>query len=405
MSTNFSQTITLGLLAFCTALGCTTPNTESFQITAENQVTIQANWFDTNLDKLSKFDVEYHPFETSDQSLIGYIDDFKLDDDRIFVLDKHVAKSLLIFNQSGDFISKIERSGHGPNEVDNFNCFTLNRKRKEIIVSDLGLRKLLVFNYQGELIREVTNPHWFSRMEWLREDTYLYYLTHYNVSEKSSQYENKGPLIIIADEKGKVSNERFFIEDKPSMYTIVESFSLSHNSDDILFTKALDPSIYAIGEDDGVVKKVNIDLGKYAFPDTYLDLPVKNFRDYTARNNYSQVFEVASTKEHYALTFENPVKMPGLKVLIQAIWPKNFSQSATYYLPTNLPDKRGVMLPQIKEAHGEYFFGLFDAEEILQANENSNDKIFSSFSNEKLVELKETDNPVLVKIRINEEAL
>ncbi|MGE0929271.1 6-bladed beta-propeller [Peijinzhouia sedimentorum] len=92
--------------------------------------------------------------ETTNEALIGRIDKIIVHDDQIFVLDIRVAKSIFIFNTSGEFQGKINNIGDGPGQF--FLPFDMgfNVETNRIEIMDVRLRKILSFNTKGGFIEE-----------------------------------------------------------------------------------------------------------------------------------------------------------------------------------------------------------------------------------------------------------
>ena len=94
-------------------------------------------------------DYEYIPLETSDVALVGQIKNIAFDKDRIFIQDE-IIEGLHIFNGQGNFLHKMEPSGKGPEEFTEITSFTLDKKKKHIILSTPG--KIMTFDYQGNFV-------------------------------------------------------------------------------------------------------------------------------------------------------------------------------------------------------------------------------------------------------------
>ena len=69
------------------------------------------------------------PLETSENCLIGRIDELKVFDDTLYVLDRNIAKALFVFDNKGRFIRKIGRLGKGPGEYIIPRSFTIDNKK------------------------------------------------------------------------------------------------------------------------------------------------------------------------------------------------------------------------------------------------------------------------------------
>lgn len=362
-------------------------------------ISIDASWLEAPKDFQGMYEVEYIPLETNDEALIGSIDDVKVIDGLFFLLDKSVAKALFIYNEDGSFINKIVAIGQGPDEVNRINDFTINRERKELLISDLGKRRIFIYDFDGTLLRVERNELWFTSVEWLPGDSYLYYFSHYSVDENRGEF---GPLVVVGDINGKVEAEYFKIDNRQSNLTVVENFNLSNNGNEILFSKKFDENLYSVNNQGELVSKVKVDFGALGIAKDYREFKVKDYRIFENKNPFAQVRSAYSTDSSYTISYTNPVKMNGLQIYMQAVISKNTTEGYLY-LPTNNPDSDGVMLPSIKASDRNYFYGLYDADEFVSANNENDEVITKNHRDKRLLTIEESDNPILVKIRVKDE--
>jgi hypothetical protein len=83
--------------------------------------------------------------EAGKDCLIGSVDELQIFDGCIYILDKHIAKSLFVFDMEGRFIRKIGSLGRGPGEFIHVDDFTIDTGNRFIFLSDQGNR---VHQYQ-----------------------------------------------------------------------------------------------------------------------------------------------------------------------------------------------------------------------------------------------------------------
>ncbi|TKG94742.1 6-bladed beta-propeller [Puteibacter caeruleilacunae] len=83
------------------------------------------------------------PLSTSNNCLVGRIEKMVIQDGKIYLQDKQ-QKSIITFNENGDFIHKLNKHGAGPDEYRNILDFDVNPQTNNIEILDL--RKLLVYN-------------------------------------------------------------------------------------------------------------------------------------------------------------------------------------------------------------------------------------------------------------------
>lgn len=95
-------------------------------------------------------EVNYTPLETTKESMIGEINKLVVTDNRFYILDKILAKTLFVFDKTGSFIFKLKVTGKGPGEVLELRDFCIYKNQLLL----LDYRKVLFFDLDGNFIRE-----------------------------------------------------------------------------------------------------------------------------------------------------------------------------------------------------------------------------------------------------------
>jgi len=88
--------------------------------------------------------------ETTKESLLGSIDKLMVYNEHIYILNKRQSKGVFQFDMEGNFIRKFGEEGKGPGEYKSPNSFVINKKEKQLIISDQSGRYLLVYNLNGK---------------------------------------------------------------------------------------------------------------------------------------------------------------------------------------------------------------------------------------------------------------
>lgn len=74
----------------------------------------------------------YIPLKTNDSVLIGSIDKIEFYKDRIYVLDKRIARSFFIFDENGNLVQEYNRKGKGPAEFERLSTVSI-KDRKSVV--------------------------------------------------------------------------------------------------------------------------------------------------------------------------------------------------------------------------------------------------------------------------------
>ena len=98
--------------------------------------------------------INYIPLETSRSVVISSITGIEMDKEYILISDK--GKNVNLYQQNGEFISKIGKQGRGPNDF----IFPLPPKIAFglIYVPDLISSKIQVYNFKGEFVNSIKVP-------------------------------------------------------------------------------------------------------------------------------------------------------------------------------------------------------------------------------------------------------
>ena len=111
--------------------------------------------------------------ETEKSSLIGKIDQLLLCDSFIVVVDKHIAKSILVFNYDGIFLNRISRLGNGPGEYLIINHVAIN-DNNEVCILDNIKGRITLFDISGKFLSSQDIPFKSIKMDFLDNDNILF---------------------------------------------------------------------------------------------------------------------------------------------------------------------------------------------------------------------------------------
>ena len=93
--------------------------------------------------------------ETSQDCLIGSVNELQVFDGCIYLLDRAVAKSLFVFDREGRFIRKIGGLGYGPGEYVQILDFTIDTEKRFIFLQDQATR-VHKYRLDGTYVHSIT---------------------------------------------------------------------------------------------------------------------------------------------------------------------------------------------------------------------------------------------------------
>ncbi|HZK04106.1 MAG TPA: 6-bladed beta-propeller [Bacteroidaceae bacterium] len=109
--------------------------------------------------------------ETDSTCLIGKIDKLLFADSLIIVVDQNIARSVLIFDMKGRFISKVSYLGNGPKEYIMLKQVFLTSE-KEVAIYDMMKGKILLYDLKGNYISTISCKDRFNGIESIDSDTW-----------------------------------------------------------------------------------------------------------------------------------------------------------------------------------------------------------------------------------------
>lgn len=122
--------------------------------------------------------VSFVKLETTDDNLIGVIDDVFFVNDLIIVVDKHISTSIGVYDKTGKFLYKISNKGEGVGEYKNITYVTLTPDQTQLAVVDLLDRRLKYFSIdnkvaqatQSFLVKSVYLPFFIPYLEFISDE-------------------------------------------------------------------------------------------------------------------------------------------------------------------------------------------------------------------------------------------
>ena len=321
-----------------------------------------------------KESVKYIPLETCDESLIGKIDKVIVFENKFYVLDKELTKSIFIFSSKGKYINKIKRIGKGPGEYIEPDDFTIDPLTGEILVLDYDQRKVIFFSNKTNFIKEKRFKDRFASI----------CSTGDNIMGLSD-YSCEGDCYKLF-----VFNKSMDIKKKISSYSgswkrIIWGLTkpMFYNGKSVFLTDAFCDSIYEIDSNLNYHPKYFIDFGKKAIPPNMI------------KKNRDEFLEFISTAADKAFLVDN--FMLNDKLMYFSFF---YKQRMTHFLRTNdkticvnlIGDDNNIFYYWGVFLDGKFLYFYTTPDLIIKESKNYN-KLFK--------DLKEISNPIIVKIPIN----
>ncbi|MCX6226539.1 MAG: 6-bladed beta-propeller [Bacteroidia bacterium] len=204
------------------------------------------------------------PLETKDSSLIGSIDKIVCVQDRIFILDTWLSKSVLQFDMTGKFICRAGRFGKGPGEYDQPDDLSVDWIGNNIILYIRSKKALQYFDLNGKFIKEVPLDLYFTNFSFISENRYAVYLDN---DINSWLPDNPMSNLIILNNKKEIEFSAFpFDRDKDKR--LGKNQFLSATDSELLVSPAYSDTIYSY-HSKKLIPKYRFDFGEHNLPASF----------------------------------------------------------------------------------------------------------------------------------------
>jgi hypothetical protein len=169
--------------------------------------------------------------ETKNKSMIGNIDKVICDKNGDFyIADYYSSKKVFRFNKKGNFIRSYGKIGQGPGEYNSILSFALDSESNVFL---LGNYKLIKFDKNGKLTKEVKNNFLAEKIIIMNNLLYVYVLRYSNFSK------NKKQILILNTDLKKVG-EILNYDTRLEKYLYIPRKIFAKNQDNLYFIDIYD---------------------------------------------------------------------------------------------------------------------------------------------------------------------
>ncbi len=186
--------------------------------------------------------------ETTRESLISHISQFKIYNDKIYILDSASANALFVFSMKGKFIRKIGSKGKGPGEYLQPWDFVIDEETNSIILYARKLNKLMTFSIDGEFLSEKEMNFSFNSFLKLDND-FLFDVQNTRIGGVKDLNTNKSKFFLVKTDSNMNITQKIRFKDSPSLWELSSSKCLSYNDLGIFFKLPYLNELYKLNED------------------------------------------------------------------------------------------------------------------------------------------------------------
>lgn len=219
--------------------------------------------------------IKYIPLGCNQDALLSTVLSYGTDSGKIFISD--TEGKIIAFNSDGSPSGQIGRKGEGPEEYRTLvgGKFILDKKRKEVIIPDMGGKKLVFYNYKGVFLKSVP-------LNYIPDDLSIFNDSLLLIQTQPFQdLQNQICSIVIIDRRG--GHIASIPAGQIPSLNFISSAKLDATFEGVWFEEPYNDTIYQIGADFTKHPSVVVQMGKYK-------PPVEIFGDISRWPEYSQKF-------------------------------------------------------------------------------------------------------------------
>jgi len=340
--------------------------------------------------------VTYCPLETRSDNLIGANPEYIITDKEIVV--RTFSDCYIFKRETGEFLRKIGKNGKGPREYRKTSGF-VNPYCKELFF--IGWKgNLLKYNMDGTFLKSILIPEYVNSVEvpsfptnftWLKNNIVLYF-SNMTGSEKK--------LLMIIDEEGEIlashPNNNYYNKPKGMISMNLEESQFYHFNQDLYFKEDYSDTVFKISGSE-MIPKMILFLGRYQ--------PSYKLKSMTSQKRKELKYQPIGLRNlietNSFLFFEYHYQ----RKLYQGIYNKNTDRLRITNKENGINnDIDGfISFSPISITSDGYLVGVIEAYKLLLwFYENSEKALELPLHIQKLKNIKDTDNPVIMIAKLKE---
>lgn len=348
--------------------------------------------------------IEFIPLQTTKESLFGSIDQLEITDSFFIILDFR-SHSILLFTRDGKFHCRIRPEGS-----DKFlGYFSINRKANQIIVTNNFGNKLLVYNFNGELVNKLPYPQ--------EKVNSLYYFGNSNVVYNLKRNTPSEPFDIGYSKDFNLINKYLNKYDpryQDDQYNLMNNtLNFSGEPGSCMFSLPFDYTVYQLN-DTGIIRKYSFVFPlEYSLPPHFSTDSVFAgkraqyvYRDHVHSKIISDISPVYKVGNYLLFSVQDlTLKVYGIRNFLYNLKNGNllsFSRvtgdSSSYYFPF-----LNTTLDKVEGVFGDKLFTSLPSVRILSISKNADKEIHYPKGLDELIKTgTKMNNPVIIQFRLKE---
>lgn len=283
------------------------------------------------------------PLETTPENLLGEYLVAKTRGNDIYIYDENARDAIHHFAMDGKYLGKAVEVGEGPETVDNIADFVPTASGLEVLVSTGGFSKLVLFDHNYTIRKEIALGYLAHSFEKLADGKYVL-SGSYNLPFVQHR-------LVYVDAEGERLQE-FLPNDYSNDMMPMSERNFHKEKDQVFFHEVFNPVAYEVMAD-SLEARFKFDFGKYAIPGKFWEVDIMQGFEMINENGFASIYSYWETDSK--AFFEIYLQRGGTKNH-QVIWDKEskkaikrvFSkeQNPAFYYPIGLIGDQLVFIAQ-----------------------------------------------------------
>lgn len=192
-----NKSILFCLVVFICCMGCNKSKETNSRPSSENTITIvkpEVSPLHIQQDISALLDtVKFIKLEQTEASVIGEISKAIFYQNRIYIFDIQTS-SIYIYDENGNYQSKIARQGHGPEEYIQLDFFDIDYEKQQLVLTDLMGYWTFRYDLKGNFLTRKKIPFW---IEGIAAGANQGYVTYANYRDNKHQFNQEYNLCYL----------------------------------------------------------------------------------------------------------------------------------------------------------------------------------------------------------------
>ena len=334
--------------------------------------------------------VEYIPLQTNEDITVGEIEKMIVRHGKIYIWDR-LSESVFCFNMSGNYLYRVHAQGQGPGEYGRTSDFSLDMDNGHIcIFSDVD-RAIFEYDENGKFLKETPSPYIITSFA-IRGNTIYAYTGRTPNEYPDMDGESQFRFNVVQDGEAALHQLPFRHNEKLHKIPLSDR-NFSMYKDTLLLSEDLSPRIYTVNRDGKLTPRYKIDFTTNTYHPSFEDgeLDIDRMQREERDGNLTKMSNGFYENGRYVI-FNYARGLIGTAYVDKR---DSTVHNMSYF---NMDDyNHNPLASGIEFVDEEY---LYKVEEPGMLVQNGKKQEFSPALARQVAGMSETDNPVIVRIRL-----